>query len=123
MAAAKKPTKEAEDVPLWMRDDEPTEEEAKKLQQANVRRSSLQVDSKMGYNNNSFTHSGGRNTRSSTVSKSPTLATISDDKSASRYVHFKCHTIICTSISKNYFIRVTNCKLFVLAGPNFFCCN
>ena len=71
-----------------MRDDEPTEEEAKKLQQANVRRSSLQVDSKMGYNNNSFTHPGGRNTRSSTVSKSPTLATISDDKSGSRYVYF-----------------------------------
>ena len=85
--AAQKPTKEAEDVPLWMRDDEPTEEEAKKLQQANARRSSLQVDSKMGFNNNSFSHPGGRNARkssSSIVSKSPTLATISDDKSGSR---------------------------------------
>ena len=69
-----------------MRDDEPTEEEAKKLQ-ANARRSSLQVDSKMGFNNNSFAHPGGRNTRSSTVSKSPTLATITDDKPGSRYVH------------------------------------
>ena len=70
-----------------MRDDEPTEEEALK-HQSSLRRSSLQVDSKMGYNNNSFAHPGGRNARktsSSTVSKSPTLATISDDKSGSRY--------------------------------------